>query len=52
MKENQTATVPVVADAPDYVDHCQVVVCSDLGRSVVPFANPALNNKSTGASGK
>ena len=39
-KENQTATVPLLADIPPYVDNCRVVVCSESGgKTVKSFGN-------------
>lgn len=34
-KENQTATLPLVADIPPYVDSCKVVVCGENGKKTV-----------------
>lgn len=44
-KEDQTATVPLLADIPPYVDNCKIVVCNERGGNTVQtFGNTA--NKS------
>ena len=41
-KENQTATVPLLADIPPYVNNCKIVVCNERGgKSVQSFGNAA-----------
>lgn len=44
-KEDQTATVPLLADIPPYLDNCKVVVCGENGKKTVKsFGN--TNNTS------
>lgn len=44
-KEDQTATVPLLADIPPYVDNCKIVVCNERGGNTIQtFGNTA--NKS------
>ena len=44
-KEDQTATVPLLADIPPYVDNCKIVVCNERGGNTIKtFGNTA--NKS------
>lgn len=48
-KEDQTATVPLLADIPPYVDKCKIVVCNDRGGNTVKTFGNTANKSGTNA---
>ena len=46
-KEDQTATVPLLADIPPYADNCKIVVCNNRGGNTVQTFGNAANKSGT-----
>jgi len=46
-KEDQTATVPLLADIPAYADNCKIVVCNNRGGNTVQTFGNAANKSGT-----
>lgn len=46
-KEDQTATVPLLADIPPYVDNCKIVVCNERGGNIVQSVGNTANKSGT-----
>lgn len=46
-KEEQTATVPLLADIPPYVDNCKIVVYNERGGNTVQSFGNAANKSGT-----
>lgn len=49
-KEDQTATVPLLADIPPYVDKCKIVVCNERGGNTVKTFGNTVNKSVVGLS--
>ena len=46
-KEDQTATVPLLADIPPYADNCKIVVCNERGGNTIQTFGNIANKSGT-----